>query len=779
MFSRFSAAPAPCFHCNREEYQLLQDEYQGSGEKFWVYQVEVQCSCSRCAREKPTPSYPVGLGLLLLALTAVLFQFGCYRAIVILWVGFYFHGLRCPDTDPPVQIPIPSKVVGQVERALHCASITTNGSNYRPHGSFISLLSTMDCEEEYKQALCCWAPLAMKAFNDGQRGASRLLRKGRRYVVPDRPATCVDTPRGQSPASSASESINTQTLQALCLPTANPDTETGMAGTQVAADAYGEEKRVFGKDLLPGSPKKLAYQIGPDLIPTEVMDNSVGNLKAGMAKRNQPLPFKADKRMVRKIERTVNVLLKTVFSPEKIKQWRVDNPVVEEFCSSKWTAERFRNAYDEAISESRLRIEQTFQIKTNEALPAKGKAPRPIIQCGDRAQVMMALPVKCFEELLFDFFESASIKHLPKYEAMQRVATHLRQKDAHLIEGDGSAWDACCNPRIRNMTENRILRQIIRVLGGDPEVPDSWMESVAKDMESAKLKGKAKVGDFCLSPIRVCIESIRQSGHRGTSCFNYLINLVCWLCVLCERPEQMIKKARDGTLQSKYVSALDGKEYYLRYAFEGDDSALSTTQDVSAYTQQIEKLWTDLGFRMKLVFVTKKLTFTGFDFLCDRNGPTGVFIPEVARNIASSSWTTSMLVKQFPHKASEVGAAAMLARAANFKDCGPLCAYFAALGLAHVKIAGDRGIELAEALSLAVAVSPSVKDALQELYDGAGVMSTEVDELLRLTGLALSAEQQIALLSADFQGNPTDLAYARKLIPFSVWDPANFSTPRR
>jgi len=756
---------------------MLQDEFEGSGEKFWVYRVEVQRSCSRCARDEPEGSrnQRMGIGLLLVGLSSVLFQFACYRLIILSWVAFIVSGWRSPDLDSTVQIPLPSKVVGQVERALHCASVTTNGSNFRAHGSFISLLSTMDCVEEYKQALCCWAPHVMKAFSGGQRGASRTMRTGHREVVPDRAASDDGGATGSPP----SGEIGTNLIQALSLPPANPGTEQGMDGTQVAADAYGVETRVYGGDILEGEPKKLAYQIGPDLIPTEVMSNSVGNLKAGMAKRNQPLPFKPKPKMIRRIDRTVSALLKTVFSPDRIKQWRVDNPLVEEFCSSKWTPERFRNAFDEAISESRLRIEQTFQIKTNEALPAKGKAPRPIIQCGDRAQVMMSLPVKCFEELLFEFFESASIKHLPKYEAMERVANHLKQEGAHLIEGDGSAWDACCNLRIRNMTENRILRHIIEVLGGDPEVPDAWMDAVLNDMELSKLKGKAKVDDFCLNPVRVCIESIRQSGHRGTSCFNYLINLICWLCVLCERPEQMIKKMRDGTLQSKYVSAFDGKEYYLKYAFEGDDSALSSTEDFTPYTKQIEDAWTSMGFRMKLVFVENKLTFTGFDFLCDRNGPTGVFIPEVARNIASSSWTTSMLVKQFPHKASEVGAAAMLARATNFKDCGPLCAYFAALGLAHVKLAGDRGIELAEATSLAVNVSPSIKDALLELYEGAGVMSPEVSRLLKLTGVSLSAEQQAALLYADFGDNPTNLIYARTLIPFAVWDPANFSTPRR
>lgn len=762
MFQRFSSAPAPCLRCNKEEFRLLREEFEGSGEKFWVYNAGVQNCCSRCD----------------------------YAGTRSLWARYpILRSTCCVTPYTTVQVPIPSKVVGQVERALHSSSITTSGSDFRAHGSFISLLSTMDCEEEYKQALCCWAPLVMKAFNEGRRGISRILRKGRQYVVPDLPpiigGNSDESPIGVSPRTTSgpgalpSATIKSDDLAALSLPPANPGTEDGMKGTIISGDEYGEEKRVYGCAPMKADAKNLAYQIGPDLIPTEVFESSVDNLRGGMAKRVQPLPFKASKQMIRKIDRTVSCLLKTVFSPEKIKQWRLENPMVEEFCSSKWSPQRFREAYDEAMSETRVRIEQTFQIKVNEALPAKGKAPRPIIQCGDRAQVLMSLPVKCFEELLFEFFEKSSIKHVPKYDAMKRVAEHLHQPGAHLIEGDGSAWDACCNSKIRAMTENRILRQIIQVLGSDPEVPQEWMETVLTDMEKLKLKGKAKVSDFCLSPIRVCIESIRQSGHRGTSCFNYLINLVCWLCVLCEKPELMIRKSRDGELQSKYVSAFDHKEYYLKYSFEGDDSALSTTEDVSAHAGAIEGLWTSLGFRMKLVFAKQKLTFTGFDFLCDEKGPTGLFIPEVARNIASSSWTTSSLVKQYPHKASEVGAAAMLARANNFKDCGPLCAYFAALGLAHVKRAGDRGIEFAEAKALAVDVSPSIKDALQELYDGAGVMEKDMDTLLKIVGIDLTPERQCALLRADFGNNPTDLILARKLIPFTVWDPANFSSPRR
>ena len=134
----------------------------------------------------------------------------------------------------------------------------------------------------------------------------------------------------------------------------------------------------------------------------------------------------------------------------------------------------------------------------------------------------MLLPVKCFEELLVEYFESASIKHMDKKSAMMRVAKHLRMKDGNILEGDGSAWDACCNLTIRKMTENRIMEHIIEVLGEDAEVPAGWMQKCLLDMEKKRLKGKAKVDNSkAYAQIKVLIESIRQSGHRGTSAFNF------------------------------------------------------------------------------------------------------------------------------------------------------------------------------------------------------------------------------------------------------------------
>lgn len=754
MFSKNVASHIPCLKCNKTEVNYLHEHFSSSEGEFWVYETKALYACNRC-----NPGYSKA-----------------WKA-----AGWFCKTFCMEPPITSVQVPIPISTVGTIERAVHSSCIANKGSDYRAHGTFISHLQLLEADELMKQSLCTWAPVAMIDFANRVPNSSRMYRRGRLYRDPTTPPPPPPLPAGVGVAPSPPPGLpepGVAAIAALVLPPPNGDCEDGkMLGTNVDEDAYGKEGRMSGFST-PVEPKVLAHQIGPDLIPTEVMESSTQNLKAGLAKRVQPLGFKADKTTIRKIEKTVNALIREVFSADKIKRWRETNPDIDEFKSRKWDTQRWTQAVDEAFADVNARIEQTFQVKINEALPAKGKAPRPIIQCGDRAQAMMNLPVKCFEELLFEYFEQASIKHVDKLGAMKRVSKHLRQRGAKIVEGDGSAWDSCCNPKIRAMTENRIIRHIITTLGDDPQVPKSWMEKVLGDMDKKYIKGKAKVSDNALTPLKVCIESIRQSGHRGTSCFNYLINLVCWLVVLCDDPQTMIRKSKKGFLHQQYRSPRTGKWHTLRYAFEGDDSAISTTEDLSAHSDNIERLWTSLGFRMKLVYVKEKMTFTGYDFLVDEDGPTGVMLPEICRNIASSSWTCSSLVKMDPSKKYEVGMNAMLARAINFKECGPFSKYFASLGLAHASKCGDMELGEEDAMRLGIQVSPSVLSDLHELYLSAEVMSDDMRRLVNLV-VPFSKEQELRMLQVDFGNDPFDLTEARAVVPFSIWDPAVYSSPRR
>jgi len=728
----------PCLYCNREELHFLQNKYKSSEEECWHYKLLVDRKCSRCEH----------------------FQFeerGICSSIM--------HHLCGVDQERRVVIPLPLTLVGTVERAVNAASTGKKGAEFRPHATFIHHLTLLGTTELHKQALCTWAPLALRSFMDGMPGVTRRLSAGRpaktTFATPERPSL--------SPES------------------ANPDIQDGkMMGVCLEGNEYGEEERVSGEGLCPPEEQQCATQIGPDLIPTEAFGSTIGNVKAGAAKRIKPPPYKATRQQERKIYKTVNALLDNVFSRKRIIAWREENPDFDEMKSKKWSTERWRNAVQESLADIVTRIEQECQIKKNEALPSKGKAPRPIIQSGDSGQVIMAFAVKCFEELLFEYFEQASIKHVSKHEAMQRVAAHLRQKNAHIIEGDGSAWDACCNWNIRKQTENRIIKHIIDILGEDAEVPKSWLNECLKDMEKPELYMKCKVKDHAVTPFRILIDSIRQSGHRGTSCFNWLINYVCWICVISDSPWDLVPKvySRSGPkLQEEYISAFDGCKYLLKYAFEGDDSAISTTENLKKHEKEIMELWTKLGFNMKLVYADKLFTFTGYNFLCDEQGPTQrpCFIPEPARNIASSSWSTSSLLLSDPGKTHEVGAAAMLARAQNFGECGPLSAYFAALGLAHMAAGQvkDFGLDDVEAMRLGIETTDSVREELTICAIKAGPMTKQQRKLMREIVPTFTHEHEMRLLTADFGNNPYDVSLAKTLIPFELWDPAQYESPRR
>lgn len=120
----------------------------------------------------------------------------------------------------------------------------------------------------------------------------------------------------------------------------------------------------------------------------------------------------------------------------------------------------------------------------------------------------------------------------------------------------------------------------------------------------------------------------------------------------------------------------------------------------------------------------------------------------------------------------------MLARAQNFAECGPFCRYFASLGLAHVAISGDRALEEAEAKRFGTEVLPSIRDELQVLYDEAEVMSIPMRKLVR-TVCQFSDEDELRMLSVDFDSDPTNLIEARRVVPFAIWDPKKFEAPRR
>lgn len=779
--------------CAGTELRILHQQFQESAEAHWVYTVPVHTQCPKCK------------------LTGIESRYSLWRRTFPMAVH-----MCCPEIKV-AQIPIPTKTVGVVERAIHAASTAEKGGEGRAHATFIHHLSNLDVNEEYKQSLCAWAPAAMGGYMSDKPGVRRKLHQAKPKVSStpksqgdisnDSPKTIdQESSKGEPewrepPGLEKEQSMppleehvpNVDPVDEQTTFRGNPDVEDGaMLGTQLNGDEYGEEDRVKHDEIFGGQTKEqvLAHAIGPDLLPTETMQSTIGNLKAGLAKRVKPLPFKAPTEMKLKIEKLVTALITQVFSAKKIRKWREENPVFSEMKSKKWSAQRFREAYTHCLSDIEWEIEQEFQIKNNEALPSKGKAPRPIIQTGDKGQIAMLLPVKCFESLLFAHFKDASIKGKSKHEAMCHFAKYMhiegsgKNVPVNAVEGDGSAWDSCCTPEMRAMTENRIMEHIVEVLGEDAEVPAGWMSKVLKDMNKPELRGKAKVADGKINAkykttVRIKIQAIRQSGHRGTSAFNWLINYVGWMVVLCEEPERMVKKDPKGELPKWYQSSRDWMWYQVKYKFEGDDSALVTTEPIQPHSDEIEQDWEYMGFRMKLIFGSNKLAFTGFNFAIDKFGPTGAFCPEIARNIASSSWTTSSEAKSNPKMVSKIGAAAMMARAENFAMCGPFSKYFAELGLAHSRISGDFGIDGDEAMRLGIRPADSIVERLHELAASASAMTADMRSLVKSDIGEFTVDQEAKLLSCYFGSNPFDTPKAAQVVPRQLWDPAGFKPARR
>ena len=256
---------------------------------------------------------------------------------------------------------------------------------------------------EVSDALLTWAPSALMASILKHRGDKTTWHKGTEEAKPQQDAG-----------------------------TEHPDYGDAMGldslpGTRLQGNEYGEETRVNdGVDAPHPGPKFIGHRIGPDLGWVEGFSSTVGSMKAGLAKRVQPLEFKPTRQMLKDTKGLSDEFLAKIFTREKIWNWCINNPTLQG--GKSWSAERFRMAFHEALAESEPSIQHGFQIKSNEILPSKNKAPRPLITSGDRGIVMMSLVVTCMEDILFEVFHDASIKHRPKEDAMKDTVKRLRQR---------------------------------------------------------------------------------------------------------------------------------------------------------------------------------------------------------------------------------------------------------------------------------------------------------------------------------------------------------------
>jgi hypothetical protein len=451
-----------------------------------------------------------------------------------------------------------------------------------------------------------------------------------------------------------------------------------IANEQDRLITVGGAKLVVGQDYdqKDGDDKQIVgVLVAPSPRPPNIYNNSSANILAAKRKRitEKGLPYRGTQADRMKIGSMVKDAMSNkpnrgIFSAARIRKWCEENFHLHEMVSKKWSKQRMESSAENLISKAFPEMDMKCAIKLEPM--QEGKAPRLLIVDGDDGQLMALGVIKAFEDLLFDWMEGKSIKHAAKRAAVKRVVAGLTKKGAKLVEGDGKAWDTCCNSKIRSQTEDPILRHIMEVIIEYGVVPEQWHREHMACCEKKELRlfFKKKA-----DKIRIKIDAIRRSGHRGTSCLNWWINFVCWTCSIFKEPakflEPQIRKGLDET----------GVLRWWNGAFEGDDSlcALSPEmKDGDELSVYFMSFWLRQGFHMKIVYVDTRATFCGYHIACIQGEPSGFICPELPRAMENAGVSVSATIRTAALAGDErvvrdIAAASALARAADFAGILP------------------------------------------------------------------------------------------------------------
>lgn len=373
-------------------------------------------------------------------------------------------------------------------------------------------------------------------------------------------------------------------------------------------------------------------------------------------------------------------------SLQRVQRWAKAVFSLEELKSSKWTSSRFLAQYEQLMCEMRPRFRFKGAIKA-EPMPST-KPPRLLIADGDTGQLMSLVVIKCFEDLLFDWFEERSIKHLAKKEACERIAKRFSLKDSDIIEGDGSAWDTCCSAEIRACVENPIIKHITAILAMYGLVPNEWLTANIAAGEMPKLRLAVK-NVAKRTTVVTTIDAIRRSGQRGTSCLNWWVNFTLWhTCVFGMKAGFFVNRTTKSSVDRW------GEHRDWLTVFEGDDSGINTRAKtrLMAREAEVQEIWRRYGFNMKIIDATAKgrATIVGWEFEVTEHGMSGNMAPELVRTVTNAGLTTSPKARTGAQEGvsedvSCVGASAYTARAVMCAMYPTLSEHFARIAEAHLR----------------------------------------------------------------------------------------------
>lgn len=544
------------------------------------------------------------------------------------------------------------------------------------------------------------------------------------------------TPSSNTPISPQSQSTTQEVTQCSAgSPQAGGSLAAALAVVEKDSDSAVSPARAVLADgsCQNGASVIVGAKILPTLMDKKYYSSIRKNVQTGIDERivNKKVPMTISASDEAEIRKMVWACHTSAFGEHKIRHV-AGSVLFGDLKSKKWSLQRVEAGI--RFLHERYSPEMTFSVSVKLEPMPNDKPPRVLIADGDAGQIKSWLCIGILERLLFYHFADNSIKSGSKSEAMNKHEKDMRipKTSVSVLENDGSAWDACCRKRLRELVEVPIIEAIIKVLDKImiPENEWSHQRLVADKKKFLKLRFDPKI-DYCHpteqytpeeiecaamnKPIFFKIEAIRRSGDRGTSCLNFLINMVCWSWVLCGGSCALMVKGR-----TQKIPLYNGRQSTVKIKCEGDDSHVLTTYKFSKQElEDMELRWTRLGHRPKLYLrppgsVTE---FTGYHFLVDDHGVVpGSGCPDIVRTMAASSVTIAKDavkgVKEEDEKLiAPIACASLLCTAAAFAERMPSLAGFylrvsrewmARGELKHVELTHDHMMKL----------MPEVKDAL-------------------------------------------------------------------
>lgn len=455
-------------------------------------------------------------------------------------------------------------------------------------------------------------------------------------------------------------------------------------------------------------------------------------------------------RIGRLVEAALNCKVHAPFSSSKILD-TLDTLVYENIRSKKWTAERMVGTIERLCTE----IQPTFKLKAAVKLePMKeNKAPRLLIADEDRGQVMSLLTIYVIEYLMKQHFSEKGIKGCSKKDAIKRVMESCRapkncERDGvSVFEGDGSAWDTTCSIEIRDLCENPVINRVAAIVNGFmSSSPASWANA-HRDICCAKEFSIVYAKNHELK--RFTIDSIRRSGHRGTSCLNWWVNFVCWHSAISSTPEKYLDPSVRKTID------VTGRRRWLSSAFEGDDSLLTTSPPIvegSRLHSSILNFWHRIGFNMKIKICDRRALFVGYYIGIDRMGPvfdkgsdTWMMMPEIDRCFSRSGTSTSPAIIQAFKQGDratcvKLSGSAALSRAFEFAGLSPtVSAKFLGYAL-------ECDFMMTHDLKMRTNADFEDKSELVSHIECLNGMCNNEDEILEATGFAITDQERATFI---------------------------------